>query len=88
MASGLARCGADLALLDMKPKEEIDQAVGDIFEATGIKKAGLPNCTIVFPSAARHASWPAARRTRMPDVATGQALPCWGTGGRLLLSLH
>ncbi|GAB4816160.1 hypothetical protein N2152v2_003206 [Parachlorella kessleri] len=35
MASGLARCGADLALLDIKPKEEIDRAVGDIFEATG-----------------------------------------------------
>ena len=35
MASGLARCGADLALLDIKPREEIDRAVGDIFEATG-----------------------------------------------------
>lgn len=39
MAKGLARCGADLALLDLKTTEEIDQAVGDIFEATGRDRA-------------------------------------------------
>lgn len=35
MACGLARCGADLALLDLKSKAEMEDVVGEVIELTG-----------------------------------------------------